>query len=118
VLIQSDKRVKEYPNPADEEHVTFYLERQQFMDPSKRYAVPIEVNGYKFEAVFGEKNILPKSVVAVLKNAKSVISGKAGGMSQPHAVDTATGGQGRAQSQIMAGQPDYRYINDYNVIEE
>lgn len=110
---------KTYPNPMDTDPmVDFYLERQQFMDPAKRYSVPINVNGYEFQAVFGERNRLPKSVVDVLKNARSRMSPLKGGMSTPHSVDTAQGGQGRPQSQIMESNMHDQYIPDYNVVEE
>ena len=53
--------------------VEFYLGRtirgQQVGD--KPQVVPINVNGYKYEAVMGQRNRLPKEVVEVLQNAKS-----------------------------------------------
>jgi len=114
MLVQSGKKIKEYPNPADEEMVEFYLERQQFMDPSKNYSVPVTVNGYQFEAVFGRKNRLPKSVVAVLKNAKSAIHPSL----NAKMVETALGGQGRPQNELMTNQTELKYVNDFNVVEE
>lgn len=115
MLVQSgERKVKEYPNPADEEMVEFYLERQQFMDPSKHYSIPVTVNGYEFHAVFGRKNKLPKSVVAVLKNAKSAIH------PSPNArfVETALGGQGRPQNELHAQPQELKYVNDFNVVDE
>ncbi len=109
---------RKHPDPSKGEWVEFYLERQQFMDPSKRYVVPVNVNGYEFTAEFGKRQKLPKDVVEVLRNAKSVIAGKAGGMSNAHAVDTARGGEGRAQTDILNGKTEYTYLNDYSVITE
>lgn len=109
---QADKK---HPDPnKDNEMVEFYLERQQFMDPSKRYTIPINVNGYEFEAEFGKRNLLPKSVVAVLKNAKSAIHP----MRNADRVDRVIGGEGRNQSELLQNQTDYQYVNDYNVVEE
>ena len=109
------KKVKAYPNPAETSPmVEFYLERQQFMDPSKRYVVPIQVNGYEFEAEFGKKQRLPQDVVAVLKNAKSAIHP----MSNARSVETARGGEGRPQNELYASTREYKYLNDYNVVED
>jgi hypothetical protein len=69
-------------------------------------------------AIFGRTNRLPKSVVAVLKNSKTAVSHHTGGMSTPHAVDKATGGQGREQSQVMAGESQAVYVNDYEIVGE
>lgn len=108
------KRSKEHPNPAETSPmVDFYLERQQFMDPAKRYTVPVTVNGYVFEAEFGVKNKLPKDVVDVLRNARSAIHP----MANARKVEMAIGGDGRAQSDLLQPQQRVQYINDYNVVE-
>jgi len=109
------KVFKKHVNPEESgELVEFYLERQQFMDPTKRHSIPVTVNGYPYEAVFGEKNILPKDVVKVLQNAKSAIHP----MPNTEMVATALGGQGRKQSNIMQTSQQVQYINDYNVVME
>lgn len=108
------KQIKEYPNPAKEDLVEFYLERQQFMDPSKRYVVPVNINGYEFQAEFGKRQRLPRSVVNELKNSKSAIHP----MANARRVDMVQGGEGRDQSEIMKTQAEIRYVNDYNVVEE
>jgi hypothetical protein len=116
--MSNGRSIKQYPSPDEEEQVSFYLERQQFMDPNKRYSVPVNINGYEYEAVFGERQKLPRSVVNALKDAKSMVSGKAGGMSTPHDVDRVSGGSGRNQSELHQRKQEYQYINDYHVIEE
>jgi len=113
MAVADQKKAKKFPNPADTSPmVDFYLERQQFMDPSKEYSIPIHVNGYTFSATFGKKNKLPADVVAVLKNAKSALhpSANAG------KVDLARGGEGRPMSQIMESTQSLKYVNDYNVV--
>ena len=112
---ETGKKIKKYPNPADTSPIVdFYLERQQFMDPSKQYTISVSVNGYPFSAEFGKKNQLPADVVAVLRNAKSAIhpSMNAG------KVEIARGGEGRSQSQIMDATQSIQYVNDYNVVIE
>lgn len=63
---------KKHPKPSGP-MVEFYLGRtlrgQQI--GNKAQVVPINVNGYKFEAVMGQRNRLPREVVQVLQNAKS-----------------------------------------------
>lgn len=108
------KEIKHYPDPREEEMVEFYLERQQFMDPAKRYSVPINLNGYEFEAEFGKRQKLPRSVVNVLKEARSAVHT----MPNTRRVETALGGEGRPQSELLNNQAELRYINDYNVVEE
>lgn len=105
----------EHPNPAETGPlVEFYLERQQFMDPSKHYAITVKVNGYEFQAVFGRKNRLPKAVVEVLKNARSAIHP----MKNASRVDRVMGGEGRSQSEFQESQSELKYVPDYNVVEE
>lgn len=109
------KKVKKYPNPENSSPmVDFYLERQQFMDPSKRYTIPININGYAFEAEFGKKNTLPADVVAVLRQARSAIHP----MANTSKVEIARGGEGRPQNQLMDGTQTLQYIDDYHVVIE
>ena len=108
------KKVKQYPDLSKEPMVEFYLERQQFMDPSREYSVPVTINGQTYHAVFGKRNKLPKPVVEVLKNAKSAIHP----MANSRRVDSVVGGEGRPAGEIMQSQTEYQYINDYNVVEE
>lgn len=112
--MSDQKRVKDYPNPADGPHVEFYLERQQFMDPSKRYTVPVNVNGYEFHAEFGKKQRLPKAVVEVLKNAKSAVHP----MTNARRVEMAIGGEGRPKEELYQSTQEIRYVPDFNVVEE
>lgn len=114
MLVKSDvKKVKEYPNPEQtSKMMRFYLPRQQFMDPGREYFAEPIVNGYRFKLKFGAWNEAPADVVSVLKNATSAISPNPGGMSTPHRVDTARGGEaGGDGSQV-------RYIPDYDIQEE
>ena len=114
--VSKESRVRtEHPNPEHESPmVEFYLERQQFMDPSKEYVITSNVNSYEFKATFGKMNRLPKNVVAVLKNAKSAIHP----MKNASKVDVARGGEGRSQSEFMQSQSEVKYINDYNIVQE
>lgn len=115
VAEKEQRKAKKYPNPADTSPlVDFYLERQQFMDPSKRYTIPVTVNGYAFEAEFGKKNRLPADVVAVLRQAKSAIHP----MANASKVEIARGGEGRPQNQLMDSTSSIQYVNDYNVVIE
>lgn len=114
-LTDGPRKQKKYPDPSvTSPMVEFYLERQQFMDPAKRYEIGCIVNGYQFYAEFGKKNILPKDVVAVLQNAKSAIHP----MENASKVKIARGGEGRPQSQLMESGQSLQYINDYNVVIE
>lgn len=113
--VLSKPRPTDFPNPADTSPmVEFYLERQQFMDPTKEYSIPVTVNGYSFSATFGKRNRLPKAVVDVLKNSRSAIHP----MKTTNRVELARGGEGRSQSEFMQSQSEVKYVNDYNVVEE
>jgi hypothetical protein len=113
--VEPAKKAKKYQNPAESSPlVDFYLERQQFMDPSKRYTIDVNVNGYPFSAEFGKKNRLPEDVVSVLRNAKSAIHPSANASK----VEIARGGEGRNQSQLLESTQSLQYINDYNVVIE
>lgn len=115
MAVSESRKAKKYPNPETSSPlVDFYLERQQFMDPAKRYTIPIYVNGYKFEAEFGKKNTLPADVVAVLRQARSAIHPTA----NTAKVEIARGGEGRPQNQLMDGTQSIQYINDYHVVIE
>ena len=109
------RKQKKYPDPSiTSPMVDFYLERQQFMDPSKRYTIPVNINGYAFEAEFGKKNTLPADVVAVLRQARSAIHP----MANASKVEIARGGEGRQQNQLMDTTQTIQYINDYHVVIE
>jgi len=107
------KRVKEYDNPEKSgQLVEFYLGYQNGMERGKQYSTTITVNGYPFTAYFGRTNILPKDVVRVLQNSKSAMH------PTPNVgrIDTAIGGQGRPQNEIMQSVSQDQYIPDYEIV--
>ena len=109
------RKQKAYPDPSvTSPMVEFYLERGQFMDPSKRYTIGINLNGYEYRAEFGKKNTLPRDVVKLLQNAKSAIHP----MENAAKVEIARGGEGRPQNQLMDSGQSVQYVNDYNVVIE
>jgi hypothetical protein len=115
MAVSDVKKLKKYPDPKNSSPmVTFYLERQQFMDPGKEYSITVGVNGYNYSATFGKSQTLPADVVAVLKNAKSALHPSANAAT----VELARGGEGRPMSQLMDSTQSLKYINDYNVVIE
>lgn len=109
------KKLKKYPDPKNSSPmVTFYLERQQFMDPAKEYSIQVGCNGYNYSATFGKSQTLPADVVAILKNAKSALHPS----ENASRVELARGGEGRPMSQLMDSTQSLKYINDYNVVIE
>lgn len=93
------------PNGPD---VDFYLgANPQY---AKGESIPINVNGHTYEAKVGQRNILPKEVVAVLQDAKSrtvVVDRKA--------YDPAEGGLPRDQSQFFAPKTTHVYQSEFDI---
>lgn len=87
--------------------VEFYLGRSirgiQVQEPQE---VKINVNGFEYAAVTGQKNKLPKEVVDVLLNAKS----------GTRVVDVAEA-ERNPRSQSAFGRPPTKleYLNDYEI---
>ena len=107
------KTSKTYPNPKDTSPMQeFYMPRGQFMDPSKSEAVMVRINGYDFEAKFGEVNRLPKDVIDVLERATTSVHP----MANANTVETARGGEGRDKSELMQSQQKTKSIPDYEVV--
>lgn len=107
------KTSKTYPNPNDTSPMQeFYMPRSQFMDPAKAEAVMVNVNGYEFEAKFGEVNRLPKDVIDVLERATTAVHP----MSNAQKVEMARGGEGRDKSKLMESQQTAKSIPDYEVV--
>ncbi len=72
--------------------------------------IPIEVNGYKFEAEVGKRNALPAEVVEVLQNAKS--------RSYVPDVDKYNpdrGGKPRAQDGFFNPETRVEYHSDFDI---
>ena len=107
------KTSKQYPDPKDTSPMQeFYLPRGQFMDPSKHEAVSININGYVYEAKFGEMNRLPKDIIDVLERATTAIHP----MANAQQVEIARGGEGRNKSKLMESQQIVKTIPDYEVV--
>ena len=107
------KTSKTYPNPKDTSPMQeFYMPRSQYMDPAKSQAVTVKINGYEFEAKFGEVNRLPKDVIDVLERATTAIHP----MANAQSVETARGGEGRDKSKLMESQQSTKSIPDYEVV--
>ena len=88
--------------------VEFYLGRtirgQQIGD--KPQAIPINVNGHKFEAILGQRNRLPKDVVAVLQNSQS----------QTRVVDVDQAERSpRMQGRFQDAPTRLEYAHDYEI---
>lgn len=107
-----NKRSKEHPAPSGK-LVKFYLERTQYMDPRKRYVLPVGVNGHYMHFEFGKSHEAPEEFVKVIEQAKSAYI-------QSNALDRfEEGWKGRPQAQAYSG-PDqaYEYVPDYGVRRE
>lgn len=68
-VLEKDRKHGKPHGPMVDFHLAGHIRGQQIT--GKRQVIPINVNGYKYEAVLGERNRLPKEVVEVLQNAKS-----------------------------------------------
>lgn len=109
-----NREVKQHDNPSNGPWVEFYLGWPQHVDRSRPRSTTIEVNGYKFTAEFGKRNLLPKACVAVLKNATSAV------LPSPNAgkVEMARGGEGRPQSEIFHNTQSVQYVPDFDIVDE
>lgn len=108
-----NKRNKVHPAPSGK-MVKFYLERTQYMDPRKVYALPVGVNGHYMRFEFGKSHEAPEEFVQVIEQAKSAYI-------QSNALDRFQDGwRGRPQAEAYSQGPDqtYEYVPDYGVRRE
>jgi hypothetical protein len=107
------KRSVAHPAPSGK-MVKFYLERTQFMDPQKRYILPVGVNGYVKQFEFGKSHEAEEEYVQHIEQARSAYI-------QSNALDRfADGWRGRPQAQAYAANPEqsYQHVPDYGVRRE
>ncbi len=106
------KRSKEHPAPSGK-MVKFYLERTQYMDPQKTYALDVGINGHMQRFEFGKSHEAHEEYVKNIEQARSAYI-------QSNALDRfQEGWRGRPQQEARRG-PDqtYNYVPDYGVRRE
>lgn len=105
------KRNKTYPEPGGK-MVKFYLQHTQYMDPSKTYVLPVNVNGYKRVLEFGKSHELPEEWVQVVEQARSAYIAKSS------LREFERTGNARPQEEFADSGMRYEYAPDYRVIRE
>jgi hypothetical protein len=107
------KRIKQHDNPEkDANMVKFYLGYEQFQDRSKRYVLPVSINGYTRELEFGKEHEIPEPYVKLVENARIRYVRNSPLAKYEHAV----GGQGRPQNELYHQASEMVDIPMYDVV--
>lgn len=96
-----------HPKPSGKE-VEFFLSANSQYKKGER--IPVKVNGYRYEAVVGQRNRLPEEVVSVLKNAKSSTS-----VPELDRYNPDQGGMPRKQSDFFRPSTQAVYQSDFDI---
>jgi hypothetical protein len=98
---------EKHPKPSGKE-VEFFLSANSQYKKGER--IPVKVNGYRYEAVIGQRNRLPEEVVSVLKNAKSSTS-----VPELDRYNPDQGGMPRKQSDFFRPSTQVVYQSDFDI---
>lgn len=101
--MRDDKHCK----PSGDE-VEFFLSANNQYKKGER--IPIDVNGYKYVAVVGNRNRLPEEVVSVLKNARSSTT-----VPELERYNPDKGGMPRKQEEFFRPHTEVVYQSDFDI---
>ncbi len=96
-----------HPKPSGEE-VEFYLGASSQYRKGER--IPIRINDYKYEAIVGHRNTLPREVVQVLQDAKSQTE-----VPKLSKYDPAGRGVPRSQEDFYTPDKEVVYQSDFDI---